>query len=66
MPGLLECVSFAGYCVCIGCVCLSGRGGVLFMGKLHSSVIWLIYGPQLPHLTVRIAADEITGISHSN
>lgn len=36
-------------------------GGVLFMGKLQSSAIWLIYRLQLPHLTVRIEADEITG-----
>ena len=58
------CVCFF-LCVC-ECVCVCVWGGLLFMGKLHSSVIWLIYGPQLPHLTVRIAADEITGICHSN
>lgn len=28
------------------CVCVCG---VLFMEKLHCSVIWLMYGPQLPH-----------------
>lgn len=49
------CVLLFALCVCVWV------GGVLFMGKLHSSVITLIYGPQLPQLTVRIEADEIKG-----
>lgn len=53
--GLLEWVSFLGT-VCKVCVCV-----VLFMGELHSSVITLIYGPPLPHLTVRVYVDEIDG-----
>lgn len=53
--GLLEWVSSLGT-VCTVCVCV-----VLFMGELHSSVITLIYGPPLPHLTVRVYADEIDG-----
>lgn len=63
-----QCAGTAGVCVIAGyCVCMYVCvGGVLFMGKLHSSVIWLIYGPQLPHLTVRIEADENHRISHSN
>lgn len=44
------------YCLHSVCVCV-----VLFMGELHSSVITLIYGPPLPHLTVRVYADEIDG-----
>lgn len=56
MLGLLECVSLLGTVFCTGCVCMC-VGGVLFMGKLHSSVIWVIYRPQLPHLTVRIEVD---------
>lgn len=67
MLGLLEFVSLLGtvFAQCVyGCVCV---GGVLFMGKLHSSVMWLIYRPQLPHLTVRIEADEITGpLTHTH
>lgn len=43
MPGLLECVSFAGYCVCIGCVCVCGGGGIIY-GKTtqlcHLANIW--------------------------
>lgn len=53
--GLLEWVSFLGS-VCTVCVCV-----VLFMGELHSSVNTLIYGPPLPHLTVRVYVDEIDG-----
>lgn len=57
---LLECVSLLGIVVCTGSpwVCV---GGGLFMGKLHSSVIALIYGPLHPHLTVRREAVEIKG-----
>lgn len=55
--GLLEWVSFLGS-VCTVCVCVCV---VLFMGELHSSVNTLIYGPPLPHLTVRVYVDEIDG-----
>lgn len=59
----------AGYCrlhrLCVIACASVCVGGVLFMGKVHDSVITLIYGPQLPHLTKNNGSPN-QGISHSN